>query len=84
MQRATAAPPRRVERMAAVTIDLACINCAGRRVCPTETIKYFATGHARTSSSLTADDCGICAPVCPVACIYPVEDASSRRRDSRG
>ena len=33
--------------MAVVQIDLSeCINCSWcRRVCPTETIKYFATGH---------------------------------------
>jgi formate hydrogenlyase subunit 6/NADH:ubiquinone oxidoreductase subunit I len=63
--------------MAVVRIDLgACINCGWcRRVCPTETIKYFSTGHR--THIVDADgciDCGICAPVCPVECIYPVED----------
>jgi formate hydrogenlyase subunit 6/NADH:ubiquinone oxidoreductase subunit I len=62
--------------MAVVTIDLkACINCGWcRRVCPTETIKYFSTGHR--THIVEADgciDCGICTPVCPVACIYPAE-----------
>ena len=63
--------------MAVVTIDLAaCINCGWcRRVCPTETIKYFATGHR--THIVEPDgciDCGICTPVCPVACIHPVQD----------
>lgn len=63
--------------MAVVTIDLSkCINCGWcRRVCPTETIKYFATGHR--THIVEPDgciDCGICVPVCPVDCIYPVED----------
>jgi formate hydrogenlyase subunit 6/NADH:ubiquinone oxidoreductase subunit I len=63
--------------MAVVTIDLAaCINCGWcRRVCPTETIKYFATGHR--THIVEPDgciDCGICTPVCPVECIYPVDD----------
>ena len=63
--------------MAVVAIDLTtCINCGWcRRVCPTETIKYFATGHR--THIVEADgciDCGICVPVCPVDCIYPVED----------
>lgn len=62
--------------MAVVTIDLAaCINCGWcRRVCPTETIKYFATGHR--THVVEADgciDCGICTPVCPVDCISAVE-----------
>ena len=63
--------------MAVVTIDLAaCINCGWcRRVCPTETIKYFATGHR--THIVEPDgciDCGICMPVCPVNCIHPVPD----------
>ena len=62
--------------MAVVEIDLAkCINCGWcRRVCPTETIKYFSTGHR--THIVDPDgciDCGICTPVCPVDCIYPVE-----------
>jgi electron transport complex protein RnfB len=63
--------------MAVVAIDLeACINCGWcRRVCPTETIKYFSTHHR--THVVEADgciDCGICMPVCPVQCIYPVQD----------
>jgi ferredoxin len=60
--------------MAVVTIDLAdCINCGWcRRVCPTETIKYFSTGHR--THIVEPDgciDCGICVDVCPVHCIDP-------------
>ncbi len=63
--------------MAVVTIDLhACINCGWcRRICPTETIVYFKTGHR--THVVEADgciDCGLCEPVCPVNCIHPVED----------
>jgi ferredoxin len=63
--------------MAVVAIDLAkCINCGWcRRVCPTQTIKYFSTGHR--THVVDADgciDCGICPPVCPVDCIEPVSD----------
>ena len=63
--------------MAVVAIDLAgCINCGWcRRVCPTETIKYFATKHR--THIVEPDgciDCGICTPVCPVNVIYPVPD----------
>jgi ferredoxin len=63
--------------MAVVAIDLAgCINCGWcRRVCPTETIKYFSTKHR--THVVEADgciDCGICTPVCPVNVIYPVPD----------
>jgi ferredoxin len=62
--------------MAVVAIDLeACINCGWcRRVCPTETIKYFSTGHR--THIVEPDgciDCGICTPVCPVDCITAVE-----------
>ncbi len=62
--------------MAVVVIDLAkCINCGWcRRVCPTETIKYFGTGHR--THIVEPDgciDCGICVPVCPVDCISAVE-----------
>jgi len=60
--------------MAVVTIDLAkCINCGWcRRVCPTETIKYFSTG--RRTHVVEPDgciDCGICVNICPVDCIHP-------------
>lgn len=63
--------------MAVVEIRLAeCINCGWcRRVCPTETIKYFSTGHR--THIVEPDgciDCGICVPVCPVNCIYPVPE----------
>jgi formate hydrogenlyase subunit 6/NADH:ubiquinone oxidoreductase subunit I len=61
--------------MAVVEIDLAeCINCGWcRRVCPTETIKYFATGHrTHVVEPDGCIDCGICVPICPVHCIHPV------------
>ena len=63
--------------MAVVAIDLAgCINCGWcRRVCPTETIKYFSTKHR--THIVDPDgciDCGICVPVCPVDVIYAVPD----------
>jgi len=60
--------------MAVVHIDLArCINCSWcRRVCPTETIKYFATGHrTHVVERDGCIDCGICVRVCPVNCIDP-------------
>jgi ferredoxin len=62
--------------MAVVAIDLAgCINCGWcRRVCPTETIKYFSTGHR--THIVDPDgciDCGICPPICPVRVIYEVD-----------
>ena len=63
--------------MAVVTIDLTeCINCGWcRRVCPTETIKYFATGHrTHVVEPDGCIDCGICTPVCPVHCIHPVPE----------
>lgn len=63
--------------MAVVAIDLSkCINCGWcRRVCPTEAIKYFSTGHR--THVVNADeciDCGICPPVCPVDCISDVPE----------
>jgi formate hydrogenlyase subunit 6/NADH:ubiquinone oxidoreductase subunit I len=63
--------------MAVVAIDLAgCINCGWcRRVCPTETIKYFSTGHrTHVVDPDGCIDCGICTPVCPVDVIYPVPE----------
>lgn len=60
--------------MAVVRIDLSkCINCSWcRRVCPTETIKYFATGHrTHVVERDGCIDCGICVRVCPVNCIEP-------------
>jgi formate hydrogenlyase subunit 6/NADH:ubiquinone oxidoreductase subunit I len=62
--------------MAVVSIDLSkCINCGWcRRVCPTETIKYFSTGHrTHVVEPDGCIDCGICPPVCPVDCISEVE-----------
>jgi ferredoxin len=58
--------------MAVVSIDLTkCINCSWcRRVCPTETIKYFSTGHrTHVVEPDGCIDCGICVKVCPVNCI---------------
>jgi formate hydrogenlyase subunit 6/NADH:ubiquinone oxidoreductase subunit I len=63
--------------MAVVAIDLAgCINCGWcRRVCPTETIKYFATGHrTHVVDPDGCIDCGICMPICPVDVIRAVPD----------
>jgi electron transport complex protein RnfB len=63
--------------MAVVRIDLSrCINCGWcRRVCPTETIKYFSTGHrTHVVAPDGCIDCGICVPVCPVDCIEAVPD----------
>ncbi|HZP57263.1 MAG TPA: 4Fe-4S binding protein [Dehalococcoidia bacterium] len=60
--------------MAVVAIDLKrCINCGWcRRVCPTETIKYFSTGHrTHVVDRDGCIDCGICVKVCPVDCIVP-------------
>jgi ferredoxin len=60
--------------VAVVAIDLeACINCGWcRRVCPTETIKYFSTGHrTHVVEPDGCIDCGICVPICPVNCITP-------------
>lgn len=54
-------------------IDLGpCINCGMCRLgCPTDTIKYYSTGH-RTHVVVEDGciDCGICAQVCPVNCVY--------------
>jgi ferredoxin len=60
--------------MAVVQIDLSrCINCSWcRRTCPTETIKYFSTGHrTHVVERDGCIDCGICVRVCPVDCIHP-------------
>jgi electron transport complex protein RnfB len=62
--------------MAVVAIDLAaCINCGWcRRVCPTETIRYFTTGHrTHVVAQDGCIDCGICVRACPVDCIRPVD-----------
>ena len=63
--------------MAVVAIDLAgCINCGWcRRVCPTETIRYFSTGHrTHVVEPDGCIDCGICTPICPVDVIHAVPD----------
>lgn len=63
--------------MAVVVIDLSvCINCGWcRRTCPTETIRYFATGHrTHVVEPDGCIDCGICVRVCPVDCIHPVPE----------
>lgn len=63
--------------MGVVRIELSsCINCGWcRRVCPTETIKYFSTGHrTHVVEPDGCIDCGLCMPVCPVDCIKPVPD----------
>ncbi len=63
--------------MAVVAIELSgCINCGWcRRVCPTETIKYFATGHrTHVVEPDGCIDCGICTPICPVDVIYAVPE----------
>lgn len=52
-----------------------CINCGlCRRACPTETIRFFTTGH-RTHVVEPAGciDCDICVPICPEKCIVPDE-----------
>jgi ferredoxin len=48
-----------------------CINCGLCRFrCPTETVRYFSTGHRRHEIDLEwCIDCDICAQVCPVDCI---------------
>ncbi len=53
-----------------------CINCGMCRLaCPTDTIKYYATGR-RTHVVIDSGciDCGICAQVCPVDCIISVPE----------
>jgi len=62
--------------MAVVAIDLVeCINCGWcRRACPTETIRYFTTGHrTHVVDPDGCIDCGICVRVCPVDCIGAVD-----------
>jgi len=56
----------------AFVIDLTpCINCGiCRRVCPTECIHYFTTGHrTHVIDPAYCIDCGLCARECPVECI---------------
>ncbi len=54
-------------------IDLGpCINCGMCRLaCPTDTIKYYSTGH-RTHIVVEDGciDCGICMQICPMNCVY--------------
>ncbi len=58
----------------AVRSDLEpCITCGlCRRACPTDTIRYFATGR-RTHVVEPAGciDCDLCVKVCPAFCIHP-------------
>lgn len=58
-------------------IDLEpCINCGlCRLACPTDTIKYYSTGH-RTHVVIDSGciDCAICANVCPMACIVSLPE----------
>ena len=70
--------------MAVVAIDLKeCINCGWcRRVCPTETIKYFSTGHR--THIVEPDgciDCGICEPECPWEAIFQDQDVPEAFKD---
>ena len=56
----------------AYVIDLApCINCGlCRFTCPTDTIKYFSTGHrTHVVDPDGCIDCDLCAQVCPMDCI---------------
>jgi ferredoxin len=56
----------------AYVIDLApCINCGLCRFsCPTDTIKYFSTGHrTHVVDPEGCIDCDICAQICPMGCI---------------
>ena len=56
----------------AYKIDLGpCINCGWcRRACPTETIRYFTTGHrTHVIDPSGCINCDLCAQVCPVDCI---------------
>jgi electron transport complex protein RnfB len=56
----------------AYRIDLGpCINCGlCRRACPTETIRYFTTGHrTHVIDPAGCINCDLCAQVCPVDCI---------------
>jgi electron transport complex protein RnfB len=50
-----------------------CINCSlCRRACPTETIKYFSTGHRlHVVEPEGCIGCDICVRLCPVDCIDP-------------
>ncbi len=60
-----------------VRIDLGpCINCSlCRRVCPTEAINYFSTGHrTHVVDPALCIGCDICVQVCPADCIDPDPD----------
>lgn len=57
----------------AYIIDLApCINCGlCRFTCPTDTIKYFSTGHrTHVINQDGCIDCDLCAQICPMQCIH--------------
>ncbi len=61
----------------AYRIDLdPCINCGlCRRACPTDTIRYFTTGHrTHVIDPAGCISCDLCAQVCPVNCISPDPD----------
>ena len=58
-------------------IDLAlCFNCGlCRRICPTEAVTYYTTGHrTHVIEDEWCIDCALCAPVCPVDCITHLPD----------
>ena len=59
--------------MAVRIIAEACINCGWcRRVCPTETIRYFSTGRRlHRVEPAGCIDCDRCVAVCPEHCIVP-------------
>ena len=50
-----------------------CINCSlCRRVCPTECITYYSTGHrTHIIDPSGCIGCDLCVRVCPADCIHP-------------
>ena len=75
----------------AYRIDLErCINCGlCRRACPTDTIRYFATGRrTHVIDPAGCINCDLCAQACPVDCIAlaphyvhdPVELAAAKAK----
>ena len=60
-----------------------CINCGMCRLaCPTDTIKYYSTGH-RTHVVVDSGciDCGICQQICPVDCIISLPEIKPSPED---